>query len=59
MFVRIYLIFRKKFCENIADTLKGTEPPAMYDLGLEFLRIYDGKFNYRQGHTVCHSVFVS
>ena len=24
----------------------------MQQLGLEFLRLYDGKFNYREGHTV-------
>lgn len=24
----------------------------MHELGLEFLRVYDGKFNYREGHKV-------
>jgi hypothetical protein len=24
----------------------------MYQLGLEFLRLHDGKFNYPPGHTV-------
>jgi len=30
---------------------KSTEP-IIYQLGLEFLRLYDGKFNYPPGHTV-------
>lgn len=29
----------------------------MYELGLEFLRVYDGKFNYRVGYEV-HQVLV-
>jgi len=38
--------------EKIVDVLKGREPPTIYELGLEFLRVYDGKFNYPEGHTV-------
>ncbi|CAF3848859.1 unnamed protein product [Rotaria sordida] len=41
---------KKKLFEKIVDILKGTEPPTMRQLGLEFLRVYDGKFNYREGH---------
>jgi hypothetical protein len=41
------------FCEDMANIFKETEPTAMYDLGLEFLRVYDGKFNYSKGHRVC------
>lgn len=44
--------FRKKPFDKIVDALKGIERPTMYDLGLEFLRIYDGRFNYREGHVV-------
>ncbi len=43
---------RKKIFEKIVDVLKGIETPTMHDLGLEFLRVYNGKFNYREGHTV-------
>ncbi|CAF3061549.1 unnamed protein product [Rotaria sp. Silwood2] len=43
-------IYEKKF-EKIIDLLNRTEPPTMYELGLGFLHIYDGKFNYREGHT--------
>jgi hypothetical protein len=50
----IYLFsYRKKTFGKIVDALRGTELPTMNDLGLEFLRIYDGKFNYREGHVVC------
>jgi len=42
---------KKKIFDKIVDTLKGTEPPTMRELGLEFLRVYDGKFNYREGYT--------
>jgi len=31
----------------------------MYDLGLEFLRVYDGKFNFREGHTVRDESYAS
>jgi hypothetical protein len=49
---------RKKTFDKIADVLKRSEPPTMSQLGLEFLRAYDGKFNYREGHRVCDSIFV-
>ena len=45
-------LFRKKPFEKLADVFRGIERPTMYDLGLEFLHIYDGRFNYREGHTV-------
>ncbi|CAF4980296.1 unnamed protein product [Rotaria sp. Silwood1] len=41
---------KKKLFEKIVDALKGIEPPTMHQLGLEFLRVYDGKFNYREGY---------
>ena len=34
------------------DAMKGIKPVTMQELGLEFLRVYDGRFNYREGHTV-------
>ncbi|CAF1027974.1 unnamed protein product [Rotaria sp. Silwood1] len=43
---------KKKKFEKIVDLLNGTESSTMYELGLEFLRVYDGKFNYPEGHTV-------
>ncbi len=41
--------------EKFVDVVKRRETPTIYGLGLEFLRIYDGKFNYREGHTVSNS----
>ncbi len=44
---------RKNIFEKVVDTLKHVPAePTMYQLGLRFLHIYDGKFNYPQGHTV-------
>ena len=43
---------RKKPFEKLVDLFSQTRTPTIYDLGLEFLRLYDGKFNYREGHTV-------
>jgi hypothetical protein len=44
---------RKNLFEKVLDTLKHVPAePTMYELGLRFLQIYDGKFNYPQGHTV-------
>jgi hypothetical protein len=42
--------------EKLVDVVKRSEIPTIYELGLEFLRIYDGKFNYREGHTVSNSL---
>ncbi|CAF4434236.1 unnamed protein product, partial [Adineta steineri] len=36
--------------EKIIDIIKRREAITIYDLGLEFLRVYDGKFNDREGH---------
>jgi hypothetical protein len=52
-----FVFYRKKTFEKIVDVLRGTEPPTMSQLGLEFLRIYDGKFNYREGHQVSDIFF--
>ncbi|CAF0995601.1 unnamed protein product [Adineta steineri] len=41
---------KKKTFEKIVDVIKGRETITMYDLGLEFLRVYDGRFNYGKGH---------
>lgn len=39
--------------EKLVGSLKHKENEAIiYELGLQFLRLYDGKFNYPQGHTV-------
>jgi hypothetical protein len=50
---------REKTFEKIVDILKCSEPPTMNQLGLDFLRVYDGRFNYREGHTVCNPLFVN
>ncbi|CAF1187521.1 unnamed protein product [Adineta steineri] len=43
---------KKKIFEKVLNTLKHIpSEPTMYELGLEFLRVYDGKFNYLPGHT--------
>jgi hypothetical protein len=51
-FKSIIFFYRKKTFDKIVDVLRRTETPTMLQLGLEFLRVYDGKFNYREGHTV-------
>ena len=38
--------------------LTRTKSPTIDELGFEFLRIYDGKFKYREGHTVCNTIFI-
>ncbi len=38
--------------------LTKRKSPRIDKLGFEFLRIYDGKFNYREGHTVCDTIFI-
>lgn len=44
---------RKKFLEKLKNPLKSTPIEAtLYELALEFLRLYDGKFNYPEGHLV-------
>jgi hypothetical protein len=48
-------IRRKNLFENIVDLLYGTKSPTMYQLGLEFLSVYNGKFNYPKGYTVRNS----
>lgn len=57
MYKLIYF-YRKKIFDNIINGLKGNRSPRMYELGLEFLRIYDGKFNYSEGHTVSHLTYL-
>lgn len=48
-----FSFYRKKLFEKFVDQLKDKSiEPTMYQLGLEFLRLYDGKFNYPQGYTV-------
>lgn len=42
---------KKKPFDKLFDVFKTTQPITMYQLGIEFLRLYDGKFNYREGHT--------
>jgi hypothetical protein len=51
--------YRKKAFEKTIDVFKGTKIPTMHELGLQFLHVYDGKFNYREGHTVSDSIFVN
>jgi len=45
---------RKNLFDKIVDIFRGSELSIMYELGVEFLRVYDGKFNYREGQTVSH-----
>jgi hypothetical protein len=52
--LNLFVFYRKETFEKIVDAIKGREPSKIYELGLEFLRVYDGKFNYREGHTVSH-----
>ena len=54
-----FRLFRKKPFEKLVDALRGIERPTLHDLGLEFLRLYDGRFNYRQGHTVTRILSLS
>ncbi|CAF1451335.1 unnamed protein product [Adineta steineri] len=41
---------KKKTFEKIIDIIKRREAITMFDLGLRFLRVYDGRFTYREGH---------
>jgi hypothetical protein len=44
--------------EKIVNKLKDIpNEPTMYELGFEFLHLYDGKFNYPQGYTVSNFYF--
>ncbi|CAF4273206.1 unnamed protein product [Adineta steineri] len=43
---------KKKTFEKIFDIIKRRQTITMFDLGLRFLRVYDGNFNYREGHEV-------
>ncbi|CAF0979462.1 unnamed protein product [Adineta ricciae] len=49
--VHLHVERKKKTFEKIVDVMKGIKPVTMHELGLEFLRVYDGRFNYREGHT--------
>jgi len=48
--INLYVERKKTTFEKIVNALRGTKPPTMSELGLEFLHRYDGKFNYRVGH---------
>jgi len=51
--LKLFLFFtRKKPFEKIVDLIKARERITMDELGAEFLRVYDGRFNYREGHVV-------
>ncbi|CAF1024638.1 unnamed protein product [Adineta steineri] len=41
---------KKNTFEKIIDIIKRREAITMFDLGLRFLRVYDSRFNYREGH---------
>ncbi|CAF3947871.1 unnamed protein product [Adineta steineri] len=45
---------KKKTFEKIVDIIKRRETITMFDLGLRFLRVYDGNFNYREGHEITY-----
>jgi len=51
--------YSKKAFEKIDDILKAREPSTRYELGLEFLHVYDGKFNYGEGHIVRNVVLLN
>jgi hypothetical protein len=48
----ICFFYSENIFDKIVDIFRGTKRPIMCELGLEFLRIYDGKFNYQEGHKV-------
>jgi len=50
--ILLHIQKKKRPLDKILDVFRPpTETMTIYKLGLEFLRLYDGKFNYRQGHT--------
>ena len=53
-----FALCRRTTLETILEILKRSEPTNIEELGFEFLRIYDGRFNYREGHTVKRQVRV-
>lgn len=51
--------YRKNIFDKIVDIFRGTQQRMIWELGLEFLRVYDGKFNYEEGYTVRSFVFLN
>ncbi|CAF3894376.1 unnamed protein product [Rotaria sordida] len=43
---------KKNIFKKFIDLFYGTQPSMIYELGLKFLYVYDGLFNYREGHMV-------
>ena len=55
-----FLSFRKRFFSKITDGTRNRPiEPILYQLGLHFLRLHDGKFNHPIGHIVNFVVFFS
>lgn len=53
-----FLSFRKRFFSKITDGIRNRPiEPILYQLGLHFLRLHDGKFNHPIGHIVNFVVF--
>ncbi|CAF1548398.1 unnamed protein product, partial [Adineta steineri] len=45
---------RRRVIESILLHVQRKEAITMFDLGLRFLRVYDGNFNYREGHEITY-----
>ncbi|CAF4338725.1 unnamed protein product, partial [Rotaria sordida] len=43
---------KKNIFEKLIQLFNGTKSSTIYELGLQFLYVYNGLFNYREGHTV-------
>ncbi|CAF4737936.1 unnamed protein product [Rotaria sp. Silwood1] len=42
---------KKNIFEKFIHLFNGTKSSTIYELGLQFLYVYNGLFNYREGHT--------
>ncbi|CAF3941814.1 unnamed protein product [Rotaria sordida] len=42
---------KKNIFEKLIQLFNGTKSSTIYELGLQFLYVYNGLFNYREGHT--------
>ena len=55
---RDFSFSRKTFLDKFSRSLKKSSiETTLCQLGSEFLRVYDGKFNYKRGHTVRSFLF--
>ncbi|CAF1248185.1 unnamed protein product [Rotaria sordida] len=49
--IYIHVQQKKNIFKKLTDLLYWTKPSMIYELGLQFLYVYDGIFNYKEGHT--------